>query len=90
MIIEFEVESGAKFILDKDLMTWERYAPHGNSHGKLFFWPPRIEVGRQVVIFKTNALSKCGDSFITTKVKTLRTIDRDEPDIIKKSDAPTV
>jgi hypothetical protein len=90
MIIEFEVESGAKFILDKDLMTWERHAQHGDMHGKLYFWPAIIEVGKRVLIFKTNTMSGCGDSFITTPIKTMRTITRDEPDTIKKSDVTTV
>lgn len=90
MIIEFEVESGAKFILDRDLMTWRRIANRGDMHGKLYFWPPVIEVGKSVLIFKTEGRSQCGMSFLTTKVKSLRTIDRDEPELAKKPDVAPI
>lgn len=51
MRLEFTTESGAVYVLDKELMTWSR---GGNStynlrstEGKLLEWP-KVEVGKPV------------------------------------------
>lgn len=82
MIIEFITETKAKFVLDKDLMTWDSYVNNTHRHGKLYMWPVRIEVGKSVQIFSTDNTSGMGIAFPTTKVVEINQVKRDEPDIL--------
>jgi hypothetical protein len=90
MILKLEVRSGATFILDKELMRWERYMEGRMSHGALYAWPNDIAVGKPVIIFNKDKVAKIGNAFHTTTVVRMEYVTRDEPDIAPSANIATV
>ena len=81
MIIEFKTDTGSVFRLDKDTMRWERTLNGRLTHGKLYTWPETIEIGKRVWIFDTDPIAKIGKAFTTSKVISITSIEREQPDV---------
>ena len=81
MIIEFKTDTGSVFRLDKDIMRWERTLNNRTTHGKLYAWPEVIEIGKRVWIFDTDPIAKIGKAFATSKVVSITSIEREQPDV---------
>jgi len=90
MILKLDVRSGATFTLDKELLTWQRDMYGRHTHGKMYMWPKDITIGKSVIIFNTDAVSKIGQAFHTTPVVRIEHINRDEPDIAPSANSATV
>lgn len=60
MVLKITVDTGAEYILDKDLMNWQMYIKRDDETGvagyrqggRLRFWPEKIVVGKRMQIFK--------------------------------------
>ncbi len=72
MIMEFTTESGTRFRLDNERMTWERELNGSILKGTLYDWPPHITVGKPVEILQRNPLTSQARLIVTTNVKEMK------------------